>query len=146
MEEPIYAAGGVILRQNNDTVEVLLIHRPKYDDWSFPKGKSEPGETPLVTALREVEEESSITAVPLHELATVGYNTPIAAVDKLVTYFVMTPDSESSFKKNEEVDEVQWIPVGYASEKLSYSDDIDLLLKAIDLTKDRQLTLFKTET
>ncbi len=146
MEEPIYAAGGVILRRNNDILEVLLIHRPKYDDWSFPKGKAEPGETPLVTALREVQEESSITASPLYELATIGYNTPVAAVNKLVTYFVMTPDSEFPFEKNDEVDEILWIPVREASKTISYSDDADLLLKAINLVEEKHLVLYETQT
>ncbi len=145
MHEPIYAAGGVVLRRCNHNIEVLVIHRPKYDDWSFPKGKAEPGETPVATALREIEEESSVIAVLLHDLEAVSYDTPQAALNKLVTYFVMTPKGEHDFKKNDEVDEVQWLGVDEAAKKLSYDNDIDLLRKAINIVKNKSLRLYSKE-
>ena len=64
----VFAAGGVVCRQSGDTVEVLLVHRPRYDDWSLPKGKLDPGESFEDAALREVEEETGLRCRPAREL------------------------------------------------------------------------------
>src|SRR6188472_3608982 len=80
----VLAAGAVVLRQHND--EVLLVHRPKYDDWSFPKGKLDRGEHATSAAIREVEEETGVRirlGVPLRD-----QRYPIRAGTKLVHYWV----------------------------------------------------------
>jgi 8-oxo-dGTP pyrophosphatase MutT (NUDIX family) len=137
-----YAAGGVVLRRNSGDLEVLIIHRPRYNDWSFPKGKSEPGETTLQTALREVQEETSTAGRALQELATIGYSTSEVAKDKLVTYFVMTPARYSEFEANDEVDKVMWVPLSEAAKILSYPNDIEILKAAESLVTESSFDLY----
>ena len=117
------AAGGVLVRDG----EVLLVHRPRYDDWSFPKGKRDKGETDEQCAVREVEEETGLRCWLGPELV------PTCYVDgkrrsKIARYWVMTPVAEVEFVPNHEVDELRWVPVDDADALLSYARDIDVLL------------------
>jgi 8-oxo-dGTP pyrophosphatase MutT (NUDIX family)/phosphohistidine phosphatase SixA len=106
-------------------LEVMLVHRPRYDDWSFPKGKANAGESDEQTALREVEEETGIRAALGVELPSTRYRDSRGR-DKVVRYWTMRPES-GSFEPHAEVDEIQWVPVSAAESKLSYDRDIEVL-------------------
>ena len=122
----VRAAGGIVWRAGETgEPEVLVVHRPKYDDWTFPKGKNEPGEADEVCALREVEEETGFRCALGPELTSTQYidrkNRP-----KEVRYWVMTIE-DGAFKPCDEVDEVQWLSTAQASWRLSYDRDRDVL-------------------
>jgi 8-oxo-(d)GTP phosphatase len=121
----IRAAGGVLWRVAvGGAVEVALVHRPEYSDWSLPKGKLRRGEHPLVAARREVAEETGIHAVAGRRLAIEHYDTP--AGPKAVEYWAMHgPDAV--FTSTEEVDRVAWLPLADARRRLSYRRDADAL-------------------
>ena len=126
MTELVRAAGAIVLRRTDDgRTEVALIHRPKYDDWTFPKGKLDPGETDEGAALREVEEETGLRARLDRELPSVRYRDANGR-PKVVRYWVMTP-LEGDFRPNREVDELRWVPVDEAAALLSYDHDRPLL-------------------
>ena len=92
--------------------EVLLVHRPRYDDWSWPKGKREPGEHLLITAVREVFEESSVRPVLGPRLPTTAYLA--AGRPKRVDYWsAVGPDS--SAEASHEIDAVSWVPLAQAA-------------------------------
>ncbi len=129
----VNAAGGVLWRRADDgAVEVLVVHRPRYDDWSFAKGKCDPGETFAETAEREVLEETGYSVAFGPELDEVRYRDHKGR-SKLVRYWAMTVPS-GTFTANDEVDEARWLPVPAAAELVSYDHDaalLDGLLRAI---------------
>jgi 8-oxo-dGTP diphosphatase len=113
---------------------VLLVHRPRYDDWSLPKGKADPGERDEETALREVEEETGLRCTLGAPAGTTRYRDSRGR-DKIVHYWLMEPESESAaadsaFVPNDEVDEVRWCSVAAATARLTYAHDRKLLAKA----------------
>ena len=124
-QETVRAAGAIPWREGPDGTEVLVIHRPKYDDWSWPKGKLDPGETDEVAARREVEEETGLRGLLGGELGQVSYRDRRGR-PKRVRYFELS-DPEGEFEPSREVDEVRWVPPEAARELLSYAWDIDLL-------------------
>jgi 8-oxo-dGTP diphosphatase len=105
--------------------EVLLVHRPKYDDWSLPKGKLVEGESAEHAALREVEEETGLRCRLGRELAVVSYRDS-AGRPKVVRYWAMEP-VEGQFRANDEVDAARWEPVADAKGILSYERDRDVV-------------------
>jgi 8-oxo-dGTP pyrophosphatase MutT (NUDIX family) len=124
----IRAAGGIVYRDGPEGTEVLVVHRPKYEDWSLPKGKLDPGETLEQAALREVEEETGVRA----ELGThVGSNEyrDRHGRSKRVDWYLMEP-IDGDFTPNDEVDEIRWIPVSRARELLTHEDDYSLIEQA----------------
>jgi 8-oxo-dGTP pyrophosphatase MutT (NUDIX family) len=125
-EPEVLAAGGLVWRRTDaGELEVLLVHRPRYDDWSFPKGKCDPGETLAETAHREVVEETGL-AVELGPLvADVRYRDHKDR-PKLVRYWAMTQVG-GEFTANDEVDEMRWVTVDDARASVSYPHDRDLL-------------------
>lgn len=123
----IRAAGAVLYRSSGQGTEVALIHRPRRDDWSFPKGKLEPGEHALIAAVREVTEETGIRPVLGRPLATVRYQ--VEGRPKRVDYWasrVDDPPPHPAFIPGE-VDAVEWLPVRAARERLTYAHDGKLL-------------------
>jgi 8-oxo-dGTP diphosphatase len=123
----IRAAGGLVLRdRKRGGREVLLVHRPKYDDWSFPKGKADPGEQDEDTALREVEEETGLRCRLGAEAGTTRYRDSQGR-PKVVRYWVMEITSSRTFVPNREVDALRWCSIGAAAELLSYAHDRELL-------------------
>lgn len=127
MAEPpglIRAAGAVLWRPGAHGPEVALVHRPKYDDWSFPKGKTKDGEHVIRAAVREVWEESGVWPVLGRRLPAREYEKDHRV--KHVDYWAAT-GSDGEFRPNEEVDEVAWLPLPEAEERLSYEHDADLL-------------------
>jgi 8-oxo-(d)GTP phosphatase len=125
LTELVRAAGGVLRRMGPNGVEVLLVHRPRYDDWTFPKGKAKPGERDVETAVREVEEETGLTARLGVELPSTEYRDSRDR-PKVVRYWTMQPES-GSFEPHDEIDEIRWVPVAEAASALSYERDRDVL-------------------
>ena len=121
----IRAAGGVVLRDG----AVLLVHRPEYDDWTFPKGKLDPGESWEEAARREVEEETGLACTLTAPAGQVRY-VDSKGRPKIVRYWHMEPErTNHPFAPNEEVDELRWCPVHQAAKLLSYDHDRKLLRK-----------------
>jgi 8-oxo-dGTP diphosphatase len=120
----VKAAGGVVRR---DDGTVAVAHRPRYDDWSFPKGKLDPGESWEQAALREVEEEIGLRCRLGDELPPIAYH--VEKGRKVVRYWLMDAVS-GEFAPNEEVDEVRWLSGAEAEELLSYEHDRALLREA----------------
>jgi 8-oxo-dGTP diphosphatase len=128
----IRAAGGVVIRPGDEagTIEVLLVHRPRYDDWTFPKGKAEPDEPDDVAALREVAEETGYRCRLGEEIGRSEY-VDNRGRDKVVRYWTMAV-TDGGFAPNHEVDVVVWLPPDVARERLSYERDrlvLDLALR-----------------
>lgn len=117
----VRAAGGLVVR--NDAV--LLVHRPKYDDWTFPKGKAEDGETDEDCALREVHEETGLSCELVSRVGVTEY-VDSRGRPKVVHWFVMRPLA-GDFEPTDEVDELRWAPTAEAAELLSYERDVPLL-------------------
>lgn len=130
--EVIEAAGGVVWRRGpRGALEVLLVHRPRYDDWSLPKGKLDPGETHRRSALREVEEETGLRCKAQSELQEVRYEDRKGR-DKRVRYWAMVV-VDGSFVPNSEVDEVRWVSTTAAASLLSYERDAEVVAELAGL-------------
>lgn len=126
MTEQVRAAGGLVRRRREDgTEEILIVHRPAYDDWSFPKGKLEPGEREDEAAIREVEEETGLRCRLDRELATTYYR-DARGRPKTVRYWLMTPVGGRPEAANE-VDEVRFVSPAEARALLTYARDAELL-------------------
>jgi 8-oxo-dGTP diphosphatase len=110
-----------VTRHRDSEIEVLLVHRPRYDDWTLPKGKLLPGESDEEAALREVEEETGLRCELGSELATTEY-VDSRGRPKIVRYWAMHPVS-GLFRPHDEVDEVRWLPLDRARALLSYERD-----------------------
>ena len=128
------AAGGVVWRKRPGSrrpetrVDVLVVHRPSYDDWTFPKGKTDPGETLQQTAVREIGEEAGVRVRLGHPLRPVTY--PISGGTKIVSYWsarMTGTDDETPFVPNKEVDEIRWVGLAEARTLLTYDHDLGLL-------------------
>jgi 8-oxo-dGTP diphosphatase len=125
-DDLVRAAGGLLPRPGAEgSFEVALVHRPKYDDWSFPKGKLDANETYEEAALREVEEETGYRARLELELPDVRYRDSMGR-PKLVRYWTMTLEG-GAFRPNKEVDELRWVTLADAAVMLTYPHDRDLL-------------------
>jgi 8-oxo-dGTP pyrophosphatase MutT (NUDIX family) len=134
-EAVVRAAGGAVWRRAGDgQLEVVLIHRPRYDDWSLPKGKVDPGETDEQAALREVREEASIDARIGAELATTTY-VDRSGKQKRVRYWAMTVAAGHPAGDNE-VDEALWVPLDEARNRLSYRRDTVVLDALAEATRE----------
>jgi 8-oxo-dGTP diphosphatase len=117
----VRAAGGLVVRDG----EVLLVHRPKYDDWSFPKGKCYEGESDEACALREVEEETGLRCELTAELGRTSYR-DARGRPKIVRYWRMRAVT-GEFVPHDEVDEIRWETPDDAARLLSWSRDVPLL-------------------
>jgi 8-oxo-dGTP diphosphatase len=121
----IRAAGGVVVREGDCGIEVLLVHRPRYGDWTFPKGKAEGDESEEDCALREVEEETGLRCELDHELPSTSY-VDSHGRPKRVRYWVMRPvGGELAF--DHEVDDAVWLQPKDARDRLSYDRDVPVL-------------------
>jgi 8-oxo-dGTP pyrophosphatase MutT (NUDIX family) len=127
----VRAAGGVVTRDNGGgETEVLVVHRPRYDDWSLPKGKLEPGESHEEGARREVAEETGYVCELGEELAPQRY-VDRHGRDKTVRYWHMTAVARGPWHANDEVDDVRWVTAGDAEALLTYDADRRLVADAI---------------
>lgn len=120
----VLAAGGVLWRRDPSDPEVALVHRPKYDDWSLPKGKAKAGEHLLVTALREMTEETGYRPRIGPYLITARYRVTSGdrSSNKVVTYWSMRC-AGGSFRASSEVDQMQWLPLEQARRSLTSASD-----------------------
>ena len=129
--EVVQAAGGVVWRRSPEgELEVLLVHRPKYDDWSLPKGKLTGAEDHREAAIREVAEETGLECVLGPELASSEYH-DAQGRPKLVRYWAMEAVA-GEFRANREVDQARWVGVAEAPEALSYERDAAVLASLDD--------------
>jgi 8-oxo-dGTP diphosphatase len=140
VNKAVLDAGAVLWRLNGDsaTPEIAIIHRPRYDDWSLPKGKVDPGETEPVTAVREVHEETGYSSHLGRRLVAVSY--PVEQGIKKVRYWAAaTIDGE--FIPGDEVDELKWLPVAEAMKELKYPHDRKVLRRFSKHPADTQTVL-----
>lgn len=134
-EQLTTAAGGVVWRHraspssepgDSRRVEVLVAHRPRYDDWTFPKGKPEAGEDLTATAVREIGEETGLRVRLGHPLPDTRYL--IADGPKQVSYWsARTIGAEAEFEPNKEVDEIRWVRPSEARQLLTHEHDVELV-------------------
>lgn len=122
----VRAAGGLVVRKAGGRMEVAVVHRPAREDWSFPKGKLEEGETLEECALREVLEETGLMCRLGRFLGHTEYRDRKDR-QKVVAYWLMTVKTDVGFEVNEEVDELRWVDTASASTLLSYERDAELL-------------------
>jgi 8-oxo-dGTP diphosphatase len=118
----VRAAGGLVVRDET----LVLVHRPRYDDWTFPKGKSHDGETDEKCAVREVHEETGLRCTLGEELPATEY-VDSRGRPKRVRWWRMHPVADDGFSPNDEVDELRWATPGDAARLLSYERDRVLL-------------------
>jgi 8-oxo-dGTP pyrophosphatase MutT (NUDIX family) len=130
--EPLVRAGGGVVRRRskNARTQYALVHRPRYDDWSLPKGKVDPGETDEEAALREVEEETGVRATLGPELDATRYRDRKGRL-KQVRYWLMEPNGKApKFQPNNEIDEVRWCSAADAGKLLHHEHDRKLIRDA----------------
>jgi 8-oxo-(d)GTP phosphatase len=140
VNKAVLAAGAVLWRPNGDASapEVAIIHRPRYNDWSLPKGKVEPGETEPVAAVREIQEETGYSAHLGRRLAAVSY--PVEQGMKKVRYWA-AQRGDGEFTPNAEVDELKWLPVAEAMKQLEYPHDRKVLRRFAEQPVDTHAVL-----
>ena len=120
----IRAAGGVVWRESSRTIDVAVVHRPRYDDWTLPKGKLDAGETPLLGAVREVREELHAEVAVSRRLGRVHYD--VDSARKTVDYWTMRY-RDGAFEPSDEVDAVEWLSPSKARKRLDYRNDREIL-------------------
>jgi 8-oxo-dGTP diphosphatase len=121
-QEEVRAAGGLVVRDG----KVAVVHRPRYDDWSLPKGKLEPGESFEEAAVREIAEETGARARIVRELDSDRY-IDNRGRPKLVRWYLMDVDDAGEFTPDDEVDELRWLAPERARDLVSYDHDRALL-------------------
>lgn len=121
----VRAAGGVVVRDVESGPLVLLVHRPAYDDWSFPKGKVEQGESDEECAVREVEEETGLRCILGRELTSTEYADGKGRL-KSVRYWLMEVES-GELRFEHEIDAARWLTAAKAAEMLTYDRDLAVL-------------------
>ncbi|SNS30507.1 NUDIX hydrolase [Rhodococcoides kyotonense] len=139
----IFAAGAVLWRRcpgEGAGIRLALVHRPKYDDWSFPKGKIDPGENAVVAAVREVAEETGFDARLGRYLSKVTYPVPGHQKTKKVDYWAAEA-CDGKFEPNSEVDQLRWVTPAQAADELSYPMDRKVLRRFLKLPPDTETLL-----
>ncbi|MBB4685484.1 NUDIX hydrolase [Amycolatopsis jiangsuensis] len=139
MSVDVRAAGAVLWRPAASGTEVAVVHRPRYDDWSLPKGKADPGETLPATAVREIAEETGFRAVLGRYVAQTAYEVPARGNGKLLKKTVDYFSGEAvsgEFRPNEEVDELRWLGPVEAERLLTRPADVGVLREFCALPAD----------
>ncbi len=125
MSEVVRAAGGLVVRESERGAEVLVVHRPAYGDWTFPKGKVEPGESDEECAVREVEEETGFRCELGEELQSTSYDDSHGRAKRVRYWRMRVVGGELAFVH--EVDDARWVTAAEASVVLTYARDLVLL-------------------
>ena len=125
----VLAAGAVLWRRANDGPRVALVHRPRYDDWAYPKGKLDDGEDLATAAVREVAEETAHRCRLGALLGDVRY--PVPEGEKLVRYWA-AESLGGDFEPNSETDRLEWVGIDRAADQLSYRHDLEVLRRFVD--------------
>jgi 8-oxo-dGTP diphosphatase len=129
----VRAAGGVVWRPvASGGLEIVLVHRPRYNDWSLPKGKLDPGEHELTAAVREVFEETSVEGVPQLRLPSIRYLTGEPGVEKTVDFWSMRAAAWAPRAADDEIEEARWVPAADAQGLLSYAHDRGVVRAFLD--------------
>jgi 8-oxo-dGTP pyrophosphatase MutT (NUDIX family) len=131
----VRAAGGVPVRAGEAGPEVLLVHRPSYRDWTFPKGKCDPGESDEACALREVHEETGLTCALEHELPATSYLDDKGRPKRVRWWRMRITGGRLAFLH--EVDTAEWLGIEAAAERLTYGRDHELLEVAVARSSGR---------
>lgn len=126
----VISAGGVVLREHHGQRQVLLIHRDRYQDWSLPKGKGEADEWLPETAIREIREETAVQAQLGLRLSTIRYQ--VAKGPKASHFWRASVIQQKPRKPDREVSAVRWFPIKEALATISYADERNLILEALD--------------
>jgi 8-oxo-dGTP pyrophosphatase MutT (NUDIX family) len=130
----IRAGGAIVPRRRDGSLELLLVHRPKYDDWSFPKGKCAGSESDEECALREVEEETNLSVRLRAELIATEYVSK--GRPKRVRYWLAEAQHPEAARAQNEVDEIAWLAPAEAEARLSYDRDVAVLHAAVAILED----------
>ena len=125
----VRAAGGIVVREGGGAREVVVVHRPAYDDWTLPKGKARKGESDEDCAVREVQEETGLRCKRGRELASTSY-LDSAGREKRVRYWLMRP-ADGTLRPSNEVDEARWVSFDEADRLLTYEHDRVVLRSAM---------------
>ncbi len=141
IQPPVWAAGAVPLRGSGKKREVMIVHRPAYDDWTLPKGKPRAGELLPATAVREVGEETGVSVRLGAPLTPIRY--PMAQVMKIVSWWVGTTVTSATHKPDAEVDRAEWHSLKAASKTLTYADERQILAEAADLPATTPLVILR---
>ncbi len=130
------SCGAIVYRRFHGNIEILLIRHINSGHWSFPKGHVEAGETEVETAIREIKEETSIDVIidPTFR-ETVSYS-PKRDTQKIVVYFIGKAKNYDFVPQEEEISEVRWVDIGYASHMLTYENDKNIVIKARNVIKN----------
>lgn len=140
-DDVVRAAGVVVLREQDSSREVLVVHRPHRSDWSLPKGKVDPGEYLLETAVRECAEETGLNVVlrtPLSRQSYIALGRP-----KTVDYWIGEIRADDGFVPDEEIDEIRWVAVDRAAGILTYAHDRDLVTEALNQPETSPLVILR---
>ena len=138
----VEAAGAVVLRRPKGRgLQVLLIHRPSYNDWSLPKGKLDPDEYLAGAAVRETMEETAVIVRLRHPVDRIQY--PIPSGTKRVAYWLGTAIDQRRFKPNSEVDRRVWLSIPSALKRMTYADERALLEQAVTLPDTTPLLIVR---
>ena len=140
-EREVVAGGAVVLRESEHGLEVLIVHRPTYRDWTLPKGKLDPGEPAPIGAVREVREETGVSIRLGRPLGPVRY--PVLRGTKVVHWWVGHVVEEQPREPNDEVDQVQWLPVHEAASLLTYPDEHEILERAAAMSPSGTLLVVR---
>ena len=130
------SCGAIVYRRFHGNIEILLIRHINSGHWSFPKGHIEPGETEIQTAVREIKEETAIDVMidPTFR-ETVSYS-PKRDTQKIVVYFIGRAKNYNFIPQEDEISEIRWVDIGYASRILTYENDKNIVIKAKNAIKN----------
>lgn len=137
----VVASGGVVLRKNDGKQQVLLIHRPSYDDWTLPKGKGHADELHPETAVREILEETGIRARLGLRLPSTTYK--VSKGPKISHFWRASVAGTMKFRPNKEVDRIRWVDVDKADKALTFDDEAHLVRLAVEAPPSTALLLVR---